>query len=224
MEENKINLNVLSIEQLDLKQHSFILIASKRQTGKTIFLRNLIKYFIDKYEFDVIILFSDTAKFTNDYNFLDPNLIYKTDDLENKISKILKLQEKNILKNKIVNLLIILDDVKIHSKSKELVNLSTMGRHFKITTILSSQYPKQLVSSSIRNNLSYIFINDLGMIALKSIYESLHVKLNYKEFQDYIDDNNNNYQFIFYNGMIQDKNRLFIVKAREFENLKLINK
>jgi hypothetical protein len=37
-----------------------------------------------------------------------------------------------------------------------------MGRHFKITTILSSQYPKQLVSSSIRNNLSYIFINDLG--------------------------------------------------------------
>ncbi len=221
MEENN---KVYSIEELELKQHAFILISSKRQTGKTVFLRNLIKYYIDKYEFDVIILFSDTAKFTDDYKFLDQNLIYKTDELEPKLSKILKIQEKNILKKKIVNLLIILDDVKIHSKSKELINLSTMGRHFKITTILSSQYPKQLVSSSIRNNLSYIFINDLGQIALKSIYESLHIKLSYKEFQDYIDENNNNYQFIFYNGMTQDKNRLSLVRAKEFTNLKLVNK
>ena len=221
MEENN---NALSIEQLDLKQHAFILIASKRQTGKTVFLRNLIKYYIDKYEFDVIILFSDTARFTDDYKFLDQNLIYKTDELESKLSKILKIQEKNILKKKICNLLIILDDVKIHSKSKELINLSSMGRHFKITVILSSQYPKQLVSSSIRNNLSYIFINDLGYIALKAIYESCHLNLSYREFQDYIDQHNNNFQFIFYNGMIQDKNRLFLVRAKEFQNLKLINK
>ena len=68
MEENN---NVLSIEDLDLKQHSFILISSKRMTGKTVFLRNLIKYFVDKYDYDVIILFSDTAKFTQDYKFLD---------------------------------------------------------------------------------------------------------------------------------------------------------
>lgn len=40
-------------------------------TGKTVFLRNLIKYFLEKYEYDVIILFSDTAKFTQDYKFLD---------------------------------------------------------------------------------------------------------------------------------------------------------
>ena len=216
------NNNVLSVEELDLKQHSFILLASKRMSGKSKMVINLIKYFIDKYSFNAIILLSDTAIFTDDYKFLDQNLIYKTIDLESKIAKILNIQEKNILKKKDVNLLIILDDVKIHTKSKELVNLSTMGRHFKITTILSSQYPKQLVTSSIRNNLSYIFINDLGYIALKSIYESLHINMNYKEFQNYIDDNNNNYQFIFYNGMIQQKNRLFLVKAIIYENLKII--
>ena len=219
--ENVNNLNCLTVEELKIKQYAFILIASKRQSGKTVMLRHLIKYYIDTFDFQLIIIFSDTAKFNGDYTFLDQNFIYKTEELEDKLSKILSIQEKNILKGKIVNILIILDDVKIHSKSKELINLASMGRHFKITTILSSQYPKQLVSSSIRNNLSYIFINDLGYIALRAIYESIHIKMSYKEFQNYVDDNNNDFQFIFYNGMIQSKERLFLVRATELKNLVL---
>ena len=218
------NNKLYNIEDLDLKQHSFILISSKRMSGKSVFVRHLLKYFFDKYEFDVIVLFSDTAKFNEDYNFINPNLIYKTDELEQKIEKILKIQEKNIKKKKVVNMLILLDDVKVHSRSKELINLSSMGRHFFITTILSSQYPKQLVSSSIRNNLSYVFINDLGQIALKAIYESIHINMSFKEFIQYVDENNTDYKFIFYDGMIQSKNRLSLVKAKMYDNLKMVNK
>jgi len=65
------NNNVLSVEELDLKRHSFILLASKRMSGKSKMVINLIKYFIDKYSFSAIILFSDTAIFTDDYKFLD---------------------------------------------------------------------------------------------------------------------------------------------------------
>ncbi len=87
-------------------------------------------------------MISDTARFTKDYEFIDKNLIFKTDEMEEKIKKILHIQEKNIKKNKLVNILIILDDVKVHSRSKELINIATLGRHLKITCILSSQYPK----------------------------------------------------------------------------------
>ena len=76
---------------------------------------NLIKYYLDKYDFDIIIMFSDTAKYTKDYEFIDKNLIFKTDEMEDKIKKILQIQEKNLNKNKIVNILVILDDVKEYS-------------------------------------------------------------------------------------------------------------
>ena len=188
-------------------------------------VQNLIKYFLDKYDFDVIIMISDTARFTKDYDFIDKNLIFKTDEMEEKIKKILQIQEKNIKKNKLVNILIILDDVKVHSRSKELINIATLGRHLKITCILSSQYPKQLVSSSIRNNLSYVLINDLGEQALKAIWESLHIKYSFREFQEFVNEHNNNYTFILYDGITQKKDeRLKLLRGNLLENLKLVNK
>ena len=224
--ENKENINidnnVLSIEDIDIKQHSFILIASKRASGKTVLNINLIKCLLDKYEYDFVILFSDTANFNKDYSFLDNTLIFKTDEMEDKLKKILQIQEKNIKSNKMVNGLILLDDVKIHSKSKELINLASMGRHFHISCICSVQYPKQLISSSIRNNLDIVIFSDLGEIALRAIYESIHLPFNFKTFKKFVDENNNNYQFILYNGRTQDKKeRLKIIKAKEYSNLRM---
>ena len=226
MEENKEdNLKVYSIDELDFNQNSMILLASKRMSGKTVMVKGLIKYFLDRYDFDIIIMFSDTARFTKDYDFIDENLIFKTDEMEDKIKKILQIQEKNIKKNKLVNILVILDDVKVHSRSKELINIATLGRHLKITCILSSQYPKQLVSSSIRNNLSYVLINDLGEQALRAIWESIHIKYSFREFQEFVNEHNNNYTFILYDGVTQKKDeRLKLIKANLLNDLKLVNK
>ena len=139
MEENlKENLKVYSIEELDFKQHSFFLITSKRNSGKSFLVKNLIKILFDKYEYSFVVLFSDTAKFNEDYNFLDQNFIFTTDMIEEKLYKILKIQEKNVKAKKNINGLILLDDVKLHAKSKKLMDLSSMGRHFKLTCILST--------------------------------------------------------------------------------------
>ena len=224
--ENKENINidnkVLSVEQIDIKQHSFILLASKRCSGKTVLNINLIKSLLDKYEYDYVVLFSDTASFGTDYSFIDKALIFKTDEMEYKLKKILQIQEKNIKQKKNVNGLILLDDVKLHAKSKELINLASYGRHFHISVICSVQYPKQLISSSIRNNLDIVIFSDLGEVALRAIYESIHIPFNFKTFQKFVDENNHNYQFILYNGRIQDKKeRLKIVKAKEYLNLKM---
>jgi hypothetical protein len=58
--------------------------------------------------------------------------------MEDKIDKILKIQEKNIKKNKLVHGMILLDDVVVSSKSKKLIDLSTLGHHFKITCLFST--------------------------------------------------------------------------------------
>ncbi len=225
MEEFKQENKIYSVNELEFKQHSFVLLASKRMSGKTVMVQNLIKYFLDKYDFDTILMISDTAKFTKDYDFIDKDLIFKTDEMEDKIKKILQIQEKNINKNKNVNILLILDDVKVHSKSKELINVATLGRHLKITCILSSQYPKQLVSSSIRNNLSYVLINDLGEQALKAIWECQHIKYSFREFQEFVNEHNNNFTFILYDGITQKKDeRLKLVKGELLQNLKIVNK
>lgn len=218
------DLNIYSIENLDIKQNSFVVITSKRNSGKTVLNKNLIKYLFDNFDYNFSILFSDTF-FNGDYKDLfDKNFVFTSDELDIKIPKILQIQEKNIKKNKIIHGLIVLDDVKIYKKSKSLIDLATKSRHYKLTVICSVQYPKELISSSIRSNIDYLFWSDLNEQALISVYQSIHLPINFKTFQKFVDNNNTNYQFIFYNSKESDKKkRIKIVKSKIFENLKLVN-
>ena len=219
------NLNVQSIESLNIAQHSFIVICSKRCSGKSVLVKNLVKDMLDKYEYDLILIFSETAHLQDDFNFIAPEQMFRTDDLEEKIHKILKIQEKNIKGKKKVNLLIILDDVKLHNKSKQLINLSSLGRHFLITVIMSVQFCKNLCNSTIRGNVDYWIFSDLSEIGLRAIYESIHIPLSYRQFDEFVNEHNHDYQFIMYDSRTQKRDeRLKIIKAREFKELKMVNK
>ncbi len=224
MEETKEeNLKVYSIDELDIKQGAFILITSKRASGKSVLVRELIKNLLDKYEYSFMVLFSDTAKFNGDYDFINNEFIFTTEDIENKLDKILKIQEKNVKAKKNINGLILLDDVKLHAKSKKLMDLSSMGRHFKLTCILSTQFPKQIVGTIIRNNLDYLIYSDCGEISLKAIYESIHIPFNFREFKEFTQKNNHSYQFIMYDGRSQNRDeRIKIIKAKMLNNLKMV--
>ena len=68
--------NILSIDQIKVPEYAFILIASKRKSGKSILTVNLIKNILNNNEIDHIILFSKTAQYNNDYDFIDKK-IYK---------------------------------------------------------------------------------------------------------------------------------------------------
>ena len=154
------NIEIKSIEDIDIKNNSFIVIASKRNSGKTVLTKNLIKYLYDTFEYNWACLFSDTAGFNGDYdNVFEKELIFKSEQLDDKVEKILKLQEKSVKNKKLIHGLIVLDDVKIYKKSKILIDLSTKSRHYKLTVIGSVQYPKELISSSIRSNIDYLFSN-----------------------------------------------------------------
>ena len=226
MEESKnenIETKVFAIEDLDIKQGAFICNISKRASGKTNLTRNLVKHLLDLYEYDLILIFSETSHFNKDYDFIPQHQMFKTSDIEGKVEKILKLQYKNIKKNKKIHLLIILDDVHLTAKSKQLCNLGSLGRHYLITTICNFQYSKGICSSSIRNNIDYFFISQLGEPALRSVYDNICINMSYKNFEKFVDENNHSYQFLFYDARTQDrKQRLKIVKAKEFSKLILI--
>ena len=225
MQKDNNEEKIYTIDELNLKQHSFMVIASKRASGKSVLNRNLIKYMLDKHEYDFVMLFSDTAGFNDDYNFIDKDLIFKSELIDEKIGKLLKIQEKSRKNKNNVYGLVILDDVKTFNRSKMLIQLATQGRHFYLTVIASVQYPKELISSSIRSNIDYLFWSDLNEQALQAVFQSIHVPMNFKNFNKFVDHNNTNYQFIFYDSRNPDKNdRLKVIKAKEFTNMKMDKK
>ena len=63
--ESKFNKNIISVEDIELKEDSSILIAGKRREGKSIFALNRIKYLTDLYKYYCIFLFSDTYEVEN---------------------------------------------------------------------------------------------------------------------------------------------------------------
>ena len=118
--------------------------------------------------------------------------------------------------------LIILDDVKLFNTSKSLNILACQGRHYKLTVIVSVQFPKTLISPAIRYNIDYLFWSDLNETGLKAIFESITVNINFKSFVEYVNEHNHDYQFMFYYGKENDKKkRLNIVKSSIYDNLKM---
>jgi len=83
--------------------------------------------------------------------------------------------------------------------------LFSLGRHFYITVIISIQYPKFILNSVIRNNIDYLFFSELNKKAIEAIYDTVYIDMNIKQFSKFLNDNNNDYQFIFYDNKIKEK-------------------
>lgn len=99
---------VKKLEDLDLFKFGFYLICSKRNSGKTVLVRNLIKVLTDQYDYDFIISFSDTIDFYKDeWSFITKN--YESEEIDEICEKILTYQKNS---NNKKHGLIILDDIK----------------------------------------------------------------------------------------------------------------
>lgn len=210
---------VYNIDELQLKNNTFILLASKRAWGKTVLIKNIVKNLFENYKFQAIIIFWETWKFNGDYDYISKNCHFRFNKID-KIDKILNYQKQKIKKNKNVDsILIIFDDVPLSKKSTFLNDLWTQGRHYKLTIILWTQYINWYLSSStIRNNIDYCFFWDIGIPQIESIYNIIWINKTKKEFIFYVMNNNNNYQFIFYNWReAQRSDRIKLCKGVLFD-------
>lgn len=177
-----------------MEQNRNIVIISRSNSGKTVMIKNLIYYYITKYTFHSIILYSKTAKYETEYNYIDPGNIFDG-DLDEMINKILDWQKD--WENK-MKLLFIVDDPDLWNKWKKLDSLFTMGRHFNITSIIWAQYTKNLIWATVKNNMHYLLFNQVSYTWLETIYDSVFIKTNKREFFEYIFDIKEQYTFVFY--------------------------
>lgn len=144
-------------------------------SGKSYFIKYLVKCL--RNEFGCVIVFSNTANFTNDYDFLKEielkHFIFGSLDVEEKIKKIMEIQKKNRANNNPVNVLIIFDDIFGNVKDNKIFkDLVSTFRHYRINIIFSSQYISG-TATYLREISNYIIIfNQRTQNALKLTFEN----------------------------------------------------
>jgi hypothetical protein len=218
-----MNIEKITINKLKMDVDSFILVLSARRTGKSVLVADLIHYYLTdtKNKIDYLYVFSNTAGLesgTNEqYDFIDRKCIIpaKMEVMEQVIYKLMASQKKTNFK---FHILLVFDDIVVTHKYEILDTLASMGRHYKITTILSAQVANLAISPTIRNNASYILWRRLTNTAIRdNLYPILGIAFdNSIELRKFTNENIGDYQFLFYNNNKDfDENSIKIVKASE---------
>ncbi len=217
------NIPTSSIMDLHLERDSFIALCSKRKTGKSYMMAEILYYFLtdEENKVDFVYLFSETAGLksgtNSQYDFLDRKCILpaKPEIIQKIIHGLFASQNASGFK---YHVLVAFDDIDMGSRFEIIEKLATLGRHYKITTILSAQIANTAVSPQIRNNISYLFWRRLNKNAVRdnifpvvggSVIEDSNAlwELTQKSIADY--------HFLFYDNNTDDSaDSLKIVKAQ----------
>lgn len=154
------------------KNNSIILIIGKKNSGKTILIKNIIKY---KKIIDLCTIFNPKQENNNKYNnyndLIIPNIKYYKYD-ENIIF--------NSLKNNLEKQLIIFDDALLYSKKESSLIFEKIIINNKInnTSFILSMSTTFTNSSILIENIDYIFIfNDHNILYIRNIYYKYAIKI-----------------------------------------------
>lgn len=151
-----------------------ILIVAKSASGKTTLISNICAHLKQKKLIHGILIFSSTAKFNDDYPFVDKEK-YVFKDLDMKLlTYIMATREKKKREGgQVKNLLCILDDVvgDKEIRSKDFEALISKARHFNMYIIISVQHIN-VIPPIVRQNANSVAVTKIdNKIALKYMYE-----------------------------------------------------
>jgi energy-coupling factor transporter ATP-binding protein EcfA2 len=225
--EHQETINNLELENFQWKQHANVLICSKKNSGKSILAKHLLSVLLQQHDYNRIVVFSATAKFSQNesFGFINHQLIFETVD-DNVLEQIIKHQKQKIKSGNPSSIILVFDDVYLDVKSKVLQRLFCINRHLNIAIILITQYSKTMFSSTvIRSNIDYMFWSNVSQQSLDGLYHSVFTKMSLKEFYNFTHTQNRDFNFLFYNNTyIHDDEKFFIVKAKRLENIKITKK
>ena len=119
--------------------------------------------------------------------------------------------------------LIILDDsigMKLDISFKTNLDLLfSRGRHYNISIIFISQYIKNYISTTIRNNIDYLLFSVNNYNVIKIIYDLVVYDGNIKEFIKFVNKKTKNYTFLIYNNLNYSDNNFYTIQApKNMEN------
>ena len=169
---------------------------SRRFTGKSVMVNELMKCLVEQRKVDAIVIFSNTALINEtDYPDFPEGIKHTYSD-----AKMLKLIEhqKSLPKEKRQTVLVVMDDLLSDPQARRsplILSVFSEGRHFGIQPILISQVGNHILTPVIKNNATYMFISRLNRFQLASIWESL-TNIDKDDFIQLVEECNKNYNFV----------------------------
>jgi hypothetical protein len=166
--------------------------------------------------FDYIVLFSSTANLTKDFECLPKKAIQENFSSE-KVNKILEHQKKSKNSANPKQCCIILDDTigaKLDIDFKTNLDLLfSRGRHYNISIIFLSQYIKNYISTTIRNNIDYLLFSINNYNVIKIIYDLVVFDGSIKDFIKFVNEKTKNFTFLIYNNLNYSDNNFYTIQA-----------
>jgi hypothetical protein len=170
-------------------------IASKRDSGKTVFVEQLTQAFIDLKKIDYAIVFSGTVEYNDDYQSIPKGL--RRGWSEEALARLIQHQ-KDKPKYERKRILVILDDLLGEDgaqRSPSVMFLYSKGRHLNFSVILSSQQANLVLTPLNRNNSDWIFISRLSQSQSETLWECV-AGIEKKDFVQMVDKLSKDYHFI----------------------------
>ena len=93
--ESLTNENITPIDDLIFYRWCTIVLISKRNSGKTTLIKNLMFNICNNNNYNAVFIFSETAQYEKDeWSYVDD--FYKTDEIQEKINKMIEYQQQQL--------------------------------------------------------------------------------------------------------------------------------
>jgi hypothetical protein len=172
-----------SVEDIVERLPEFFTIAcaSKRNSGKTVLISELIQILYEDEHIDMVLVMSGSAGLNDDYNFLPAGLVMPYS--ESVLHKLWARQAATPKKER-QRVLVVLDDCLATPEaiqSKMLTRIYALGRHVAISCIIISQVANWILTPTIKQNSDMILWSKLNRQQLENLWSSM-TNINKKEF------------------------------------------
>lgn len=169
---------------------------SRRHTGKSVLINELVLALVKQKKVDAVIIFSNTA-LINETDYPDFPQAIKHTYSDAKLQKIIDHQKSTPKEERDV-VLIIFDDLLSDAEARRsnlILGAFVEGRHYGVQPLILSQVGNHILTPTIKNNASYVFLSRLNRFQLASIWESL-TNIDKDEFIGLVEECNKDYNFV----------------------------
>jgi hypothetical protein len=179
----KLNYTVNTVDDVikRLPRYFTVSVASKRNSGKTVLVSELIKRLLAMKKVDMVVVMSGSAHLNDDYDFLPKKLVMPFS--ERVLKNAWALQEKKLPKDR-PHILFVLDDCLATPEAVRNTTVAkyySLGRHVQSSFIIISQHTSVLLTPIIKGNSDIILWSKLNRGQLWNLWEST-VNITRKDF------------------------------------------
>ena len=176
-----------------------ILFCGMTGSGKTYCFKKMYQKWKDQVKLTYVI--SPTAPYSGDYDGVvdDQYILSDISMAKFKIIEIFEFCKSQKLKNKNFHVMLVVDDALgvLNFNEDYFCNILATSRHVNLTVVLMMQNLTKYLCPTLRNNISYIFINRLSDSNVECLFNLCGCWEKKSQVKLYLRDNLKDYQTIF---------------------------